>query len=87
MADYCDWVYHSILTDEQQELLDNLQNHALRLIFGTGIMGRKLRVWQMLTALREGRIEHCNKFVLNCVNSDSFCDWFPLKGSLSYKEE
>ena len=37
VADYCDVVYHSLLTDERDKLLDNLQNHALRLIYGTGI--------------------------------------------------
>ena len=34
VADYCDVVYHSMLSDEMDEELDRLQNHALRIIFG-----------------------------------------------------
>ena len=37
VADYCAVVYHSMLSDEQDELLDQCQAHALRCIFGKDI--------------------------------------------------
>lgn len=43
IADYCDFVYHSMLTDEQDLQLDTAQCGALRTIFGSGISGRKMR--------------------------------------------
>ena len=42
VADYAAVVYHSSLTDAQDEELDRLQNHALKCIFGPH-SGRKLR--------------------------------------------
>ena len=47
VAEYTCVVYHSSLTDEQDELLDNLQNHALRCIFKSEkrLSGRKLPFW------------------------------------------
>ena len=43
VADYCDVVYHAMITDEQDELIENLQNHALKLIFGPGLSARKMK--------------------------------------------
>ena len=43
VADYGRVVYHLSLTDEQDELVDRLQNQALRCIYGPGISGRRMR--------------------------------------------
>ena len=81
-----------MLTDEQDELLDNLQNHALRLIYGANLSGRRMREMAGITTLRERRIDHCDKFASKCVNSERYSTWFPLnggrstRGSLPYKE-
>ena len=51
VAGYGAVVYHSSLTDEQDEALNRLQNHALKCIFGP-FPGRKLRELAGLTTLR-----------------------------------
>ena len=43
IAEYGAVVFHSSLTDQQGELLDRLQNQALRCIYGPKLSGRKLR--------------------------------------------
>ena len=74
VADYGCVLYHSSLTDEQDELLDSLQN-------GQGISGRRMREMSGLTTLRERRIQLCYKFVAKCLGSDRFGHWFPQKST------
>ena len=74
-------VYHSSLTDEQDELLDRQQNQALKCIYGPGISGRRMREMAGITTLRERRIEQCDKFAAKCLSSDRFAGWFPLKNT------
>ena len=78
LADYCDVVYHPLLTDELDEELDWMQNHALRCIFGPS-GGRKLRQLAGVTTLRQRRIEHCDAFAAKCLKNGRFAGWFPLK--------
>ena len=78
MADYACTVYHSSLTDEQDETLDGLQNHALKCIFGP-LSGRKLRDLAGVTTLRKRREEICDKFAKKLVSNPLFTHWFPLK--------
>lgn len=42
VMDYGSVVYHSSLTDAQDELIDSLQNHALKCVFGPGLSARKI---------------------------------------------
>ena len=79
IADYCDFVYHSMLTDEQDEMLENMQVGALRAIFGYGISGRKLRDMAGVKTLRARRIEHTDKFAAKAAASPTFSKWFPKK--------
>ena len=62
IADYCAVVYHSALTNEQDEVLERLQSHALKCIFGPGISGGKMRAQAEITTLRQRRIVLCDKF-------------------------
>ena len=84
IADYACAVYHSSLTDEQDETLDKLQNHALKCIFGP-LSGRKLRDLAGVTTLRERRETICDKFASKLVSNPLliFAHWFPLKQSRS----
>ena len=96
VADYACVVYHSSLTDEQDELLDRLQNNALKCIFGP-MSGRKLREKAVITTLRERREDICDKFAIKLASNPLFAGWFPLKNTRSstrhvvnkelYKEE
>lgn len=84
MADYRSVVYNSSLTDEQDEMLDGLQNHALRCIFGTHkegarLSGRALRAMAEVPTLRARREEMCLKFANKCVMNPIFDKWFPRK--------
>ena len=63
MADYASVVYHSSLTDEQDEMIDNLQNAALKMIYGPGISVRKMREMSGLSTLRVRRETLADQFV------------------------
>ena len=80
VADYCSVVYHSALTDEQDEVIERLQSQALRCIYGPGISAGKMRERAGITTLRQRRIEQCDKFALKAAGSERFQEWFPLKG-------
>ena len=67
VADYLDVVYDSLLPDDLEEELDRLQNHALRIIFGAKIGGKRLREMAGVTTLRARRIEHCDNFAAKCL--------------------
>ena len=79
VADHLDVVYHSLLPDDLDEELNRLQNHALRIIFGTKIGGGRLRQMAGIPTLRARRIEHCDNFVAKCLKSDRFSEWFTKK--------
>ena len=76
IANYCSVVYHSMLTDEQNEALENAQVGALRAIFGPKVSGRKLRKRAPVTTLRSRRITQCHKFAEKCIASERFKHWF-----------
>ena len=79
VADYMQEIYHSMLTDSQDEQIDRLQTHALRVIYGSSLSARRLRDLSGLPTLRSRRIEQCDKFARKCFDSDRFHHWFPLK--------
>ena len=71
-------VYHSMLTDRQDEELEQLQSQALKLIYGREATYREMRDWAGVETLRSRRIEACNKFAAKCA-SGRFAHWFPLR--------
>ena len=81
IADYADVIYHSLMTDEQDEALENAQNSALKCIFNPRLSARALREKSGLSTLRKRRVEHCDKFSRKCIASPRFCYLFPLKES------
>ena len=84
VADYGAVVYHSSLTDGQEELLDGLQNAPLKCIFGPGISGRKMREMAGLETLRKRRENMCLKFAKKCTANPLFATRFPLKTARSW---
>ena len=82
-AEYCDVVYHSSLTDDQDERLERAQVGALRVIFDYKMSARRLREAANVETLRERRIMHCDRFAEKCAASDRFSGWFPLKEARS----
>ena len=79
VADYCDVIYHLLLTDEMDEELDRAQNHALRCIFGHKIGGRRLRQLAGVETLRERRLAHCDAFAAKCSTNPRFAHLFPRR--------
>ena len=79
VAEYGCVVYHSSLTDEQDELLDRIQTQALKSIFGPFKSGRKLRAEAGISTLRERRIHLCDKFARKSLANPRFSHWFPIK--------
>ena len=79
VADYCAVVYHSMLSNEQDELLDQCQAHALRCIFGKDLSYAEMRKRAGVTTFRQRRIELCDKFAKQCPKNPRFARWFPVK--------
>ena len=74
-------VYHSSLSDNQDERIERLQDHALKCIYGPGISARRLRGDSELQTLRERREEIVKKFTLKCANDPAFDHWFPRRST------
>ena len=79
VADYAAVVYHSSLTDKQDEALDNLQNSALKMIFGTGISTRKMQSKAGISTLRARREALADKFADKCATMHLLQEWFKPK--------
>ena len=77
IAEYCSVVYHSMMTDKQDEEIERLQATALRYIYGYGVSYAKMREEAGLSTLRQRRIEAVDKFAKSCLGSDRFSKWFP----------
>ena len=74
--DYCAIVYHPLLTDDQDQLLERLQRQALKVIFGTEYTYTEMRQRANIQTLRQRRIELSDKFAAKCAGSDRFGHWF-----------
>ena len=79
MANYGAVVYHSSLTDQQDEELDRLQNQALKCIFGPKISASKMLELAQIDSLRQRREELCEKFAKKCVKNPRMSHYFPIK--------
>ena len=77
IAEYRCSVFHSSLTDEQDEHIERLQSHALKCIFGLGLSARKMRDLADLPTLRQRRIDISDKFAQKCAANPLFEKWFP----------
>ena len=75
--DYCAPVYHSLLTDLQDQQLERLQASALHCIYGYNVPYSLMRVKAEVTTLRQRRIEALDKFTAKCLTSPMFLSWFP----------
>ena len=76
-ADYCQVVYHSLITDEQDQIIERLQSKALKCIYGPKIPYAKMREMAEVTTLRQRRMEACDRFAQKCADSPRFSKWFP----------
>ena len=79
IAEYCAVVFHSQMTDEQDEILERQQSHALKLIFGPHISAGRMREMAGVPSLRQRRIDLCDKFAGKALKNPRFQHWFPLR--------
>ena len=79
VAEYSSVVYHSQMTDEQNEILERQQNHILKLIYGPRISAGKMREMSGLPTLRQRRIELAEKFAAKAAGSTRISAWCPLR--------
>ena len=77
--DYALVVYHSSLTDQQDEALEGLQTMSLKCIYGPKISARKMRSLAEVTTLRSRREEMVEKFAAKISQHPRFDKWFPRK--------
>ena len=78
VLDYCNVVYHSLLTDEQDQRIERLQAAALRSIYGHEVPYSKMRQLAEVTTLRQRRLEACDKFAKKNITG-KFSRWFPYR--------
>ena len=79
VVDYCCVVYHSLLTDEQDQIVERMQSQALKSIYGYKLSYSQMRDKAGVTTLRARRIEMTDKFAEKAAASSRFCGWFPLR--------
>ena len=82
VLDYCAVVYHPMLTDEQDQLVEKLQARALKNIYGYKDSYAVMRAKAGVTTHRQRRIELCDKFAEKAAASPRF-DWFPARTARS----
>jgi hypothetical protein len=74
--EYCSVVYHSMLTQEQEEALEHLQQQALKCIYGYSQSYRVQKERAEIQSLKERREEAVEKFALKSVGG-KYSSWFP----------
>ena len=79
IPEYCAPVYHSLMTDVQDQEMERAQVGALRAIYGYGDSARTLRQKSDLRTLREQRVALSDNFANKCLENLRFKGWFPLK--------
>ena len=77
VLDYCCVIYHPMLTDEQDQIVERLQAQALKNIYGYGIPYAKMREMADVTTHRARRIVLCDKFAQKAAANPRFQRWFP----------
>ena len=75
IAEYGAVMYLSSLTDDQDERLERLQDHALKCIFGPGKSSKRLRGMAGLETLRQRREGLAEKFANKCARDPAFDHW------------
>ena len=77
VLDNCCVIYHPMLTDEQDQVIERLQSQALKNIYGYGVPYATMRRLADVTTHRQRRIELCDKFAQKARNNPWFTHWFP----------
>ena len=79
ILDYCAVVYHPMMTDEQDQIVERLQAQALKSIYGYRDSYATMREKAGVTTHRARRIEMCDKFAQKAAQNPRFEAWFPRR--------
>ena len=83
ILDYCAVVYHPMLNDEQDQMVERMQAQALKCIYGYKDSYKVMREKAGVTTHRARRIALCDKFAEKAAASQRFGGWFPLRTARS----
>ena len=79
ILDYCAVIYHLVLTDEQDQMVERLQAQALKSIYGYKESYSKMREMAEVTTHRARRIKLCDDFAKKAAVNPRFESWFPVR--------
>ena len=83
VIEYCSAVYHALLNRGQEEILERLHRHALRVCYGFDSDVRENMELNSIETLRSRRIQRCDAFIRKAFNNPRFGPhWF--KARLTY---
>ena len=75
---YCSAVYHALLNKGQEEALEKLHRHAIRICYGFEVPVSKVMVREDIETLKQRRIRRCDAFIRKGMKSGRFsAKWFP----------
>ena len=76
--EYCSAVYHAMLTKGQEEALERLHRHAVRICYGFEVDVWEIMAEQGIESLKDRRVRRCDAFIRKAVKSPRFGPkWFP----------
>ena len=81
--EYCSPVYHSLLTRGQEEQLERLQRHAIRVCHGYEVpVEEHMETWGIST-LKDRRSRRMDKFIRKAAANPRFSSWFPPRDGVA----
>ena len=83
--EYCSAVYHAMLNKGQEEQLESIQRHALRICFGINLPIEELMAENGVETLKARRMRRCDAFTRKAWASPRFGPkWFPPRENGSF---
>ena len=84
IIEFCNVVYHSMLTEEMNLEIERVQKMALKIIYGFNLSYEKLLKKSGLSTLKTRRESAFLKFANTLANNQRYTDWFPTADQLNY---
>ena len=86
LIEYCSPVYHALLNGGQEQQLERLQRHAVRVCFGCRVPVEESMRANSIETLKERRVKRCDAFITRARNNPRFSqDWFPRREEIPWE--
>ena len=83
--EYCSVVYHAMLNGGQEEQLEGIQRHALRICFGATVSMDELMAENTIETLKARRERRCDAFIRKAWANPRFGPrWFPMREAVPW---